>query len=222
MILQESPNLQKVRLDNILKRLNCSIQIIVTNSLPQQRSVETFGSKIEVVDISGEYWEGCSWITNVLCVPYSQAWCPSLSGGATITSLWASCPTTSVPGTFSSRRDQGSRVWRMRQVLDNRCLGRKYNLTFWNRFKWQAWRKLINEIHLHTITTTIINFLNRSKEARRVNKFLNHLEKHFIMFEKQTWNVTIYFVNSYLNFWQLLKSREHISDIIQMFNTVSL
>lgn len=38
MILQESPNLEK---------------IIVTNSLPQKLNVETFGSKIEVVDISG-------------------------------------------------------------------------------------------------------------------------------------------------------------------------
>ena len=55
-ILKEFPNLEKVNpryLKCTSNTLFETLQIVVTNSLPQKDNVEYFGSKIEVVDISG-------------------------------------------------------------------------------------------------------------------------------------------------------------------------
>ena len=55
-ILKEFPNLEKVNpryLKCASNTLFETLQIVVTNSLPQKDNVEYFGSKIEVVDISG-------------------------------------------------------------------------------------------------------------------------------------------------------------------------
>ena len=55
-ILKEFPNLEKVNFRHLKCTSNTlfeTLQIVVTNSLPQKDNVEYFGSKIEVVDISG-------------------------------------------------------------------------------------------------------------------------------------------------------------------------
>ena len=58
-ILKEFPNLEKVTGNSyidikiLIFQYLKTFQIVVTNSLPQKDNVEYFGSKIEVVDISG-------------------------------------------------------------------------------------------------------------------------------------------------------------------------